>query len=45
MASGIVRTVVKRTGGGGKQEADVATDHCLYPDLGRCVPWDQQMVT
>jgi len=45
MVSGMVRTAAERTGGGGKQEADVATDNRSYPDLGCCGPWDRQMVT
>ena len=44
VASGMARTAAERTGGGGKQEADVATDNRSYPDLGRRGPWDRQMV-
>lgn len=45
VANGMARMAAERTGGGGKQEADVATDNCSYPDLGCHGPWDRQMVT
>ena len=41
VASGMARTAAERTGGGGKQEADVATDNRSYPDLGRRGLWDR----
>jgi len=41
VASGMAQTAAERTGGGGKQEADVATDNRSYPDLGRRRLWDR----
>jgi len=46
VVSGMARMAAERTGGGGgKQEADVATDNRPYLDLGRRGPWDWPMVT